>query len=356
MSSHRPFLQYLRNYSDRSRGYLDAHFVAESQRAHEADIQCEEIVDRYAILSRHGKRLRGALMQLGYELAGGTDTERILQTSLSVELLHSALLIHDDIMDHDVLRRGEMTMHEYYRQRYATHPGASDIGSSIAICGGDIGIFMAFSTLAQSGFDPLLIQKAIQLMGKYGIYTGYGQAMDALHTYDPTGSKAQMLKVHKYKTAYYTGVMPLHIGAVLASLQDPDKIAHLVAYGEALGWAFQIQDDILGTFGDAQTMGKSDTSDLTEGKRTIVLLEFLARTDEAGRQLAGRVVGNRHASPDDIALLLEQMRSVGALSSSIDTGWEYVRKAEGLVPLLTTDPGIQSILIDAVRYMMERVA
>jgi geranylgeranyl pyrophosphate synthase len=120
-------------------------------------------------------------------------------------------------------------------------------------------------------------------------------------------------------------------------------------------WAFQIQDDILGTFGDAKTTGKSDVSDIIEGKRTVLLLEFLQRADAAQRNLAGRVVGNPQASDSDIHQLLQAMRDSGALQSSIDLGWKYVHKAEKLVTQLTTDTHTQLIMHDAVQYMMERV-
>lgn len=356
MSTERPFIRYLESYATESQPYLDAFLALQAQSARDADPRSGEIMDHFITLSKGGKRLRGALMKLGYEMMGCKDKEKILKASIATEILHTSLLIHDDIMDRDIRRRGIVTMHEYYRDMYTDRTDdAPHVGVATAISGGDIGIFLAFLALSESHFEPQHVQKAIQIMGSYGAMTGYGQALDMFHTYDAEGTIDMVLKVYKYKTAYYTGVMPLQIGAVLAGQDDPKTIETLKLYGEAFGWAFQIQDDILGTFGDAKTTGKSDISDIIEGKRTVLLLEFLQKADTNQRQLALRVVGNPQASDSDIHQLLQAMRDTGALQSSIDLGWEYVHKAEKLVPQLTTDIQTQSIMHDAVQYMMERV-
>ncbi|MEI6326834.1 MAG: polyprenyl synthetase family protein [Candidatus Roizmanbacteria bacterium] len=356
MSLHRPFLEYLKTYVNESAPYLDAFLAAHARTALEVDPRSGEIMDHFITLSKGGKRLRGALMKLGYEMMGGIETQKILRASISTEILHTSLLIHDDIMDRDIKRRGMVTMHEHYRDKYAnlTNDGPH-VGLATAISGGDIGIFLAFLALGESDLQPQYVQRAVQIMGNYGALTGYGQALDLFHMYDTEGTIEMTLKVHKYKTAYYTGVMPLLIGAVLAGQTNTKVLQILTSFGEAFGWAFQIQDDILGTFGDPKKTGKSDNSDIIEGKRTVLLLEFLQKADATQRSLANKVVGNPRATDADIRQLLQAMRDTGALQSTVDLGWEYVRKAEELTAQLTTDVRAQSIMRDAVQYMMERV-
>ncbi|MEK7167946.1 MAG: polyprenyl synthetase family protein, partial [Patescibacteria group bacterium] len=203
---------------------------------------------------RPGKRLRASLVYYGY-LLGKPEDERIFKAAMAVELVHSALLIHDDFMDQDDIRRGLPTTHQFFAN------GDDHYGASMALNLGDIILTLGYELLLKCGFEPELVNKAAAKLLRTAINTGYGQALDISLEKIPDMDESDPIAVYKTKTALYTYENPLVIGAILAGL-DQEILDILHDYAMDAGVAFQIQDDILGVFGDSQKTGKSDNSDL----------------------------------------------------------------------------------------------
>src|SRR3989344_2551179 len=170
-----------------------------------------------------GKRIRGALMCLSYELCGGKDRE-IFSTSLFLELFHAALLIHDDVIDRDEKRRGVSTIH-------------STFSDAMAINAGDLVYSWTLSYLFSSSFSADRLKRVAMLFASYFTKTMYGQILDI--------SAGETLDTIRLKTAEYTGVLSLLAGATLAGTRNKQTLDALARYGRNLGMVFQIQDDIL---------------------------------------------------------------------------------------------------------------
>ncbi len=210
---------------------------------------------RYS-LEAGGKRVRPVLCLLAAEAVGGTD-EQALPGALALEYIHTYSLIHDDLpaMDDDDLRRGRPTNHKVF-------------GEGHAILAGDALLTEAFGVLASSNLDPSRRAEALVLLAQAAGWRGMagGQALDLegekLSSYDLD----HLRLIHRLKTGALLRAS-LEIGAVLGGATPADRLA-LRAYGEAIGLAFQIQDDILDTTATERAMGKRTGKDAAKGKIT----------------------------------------------------------------------------------------
>jgi len=221
---------------------------------------------RYSVFAG-GKRLRPVLVMAGAEICGA-KAERVLPTAAAMELIHTYSLVHDDLpaMDDDDLRRGRPTNHKVY-------------GDAIAILAGDALLTKAFELIARNakirGVRPQVIPQVVSLIahgaGTFGMIGG--QVMDIKmeggHWKPGKGAEQMLRSIHKHKTAALIRVS-LEAGAILANA-TPVQVKHLGEYGEKIGLAFQIADDVLDVVADKKKLGKSG-SDARNKKLTYVAL------------------------------------------------------------------------------------
>lgn len=219
------------------------------------------VIEAMIELSRGGKRMRGLLTILGYRLAGEDKSEEaeIIKAAVVMELFHLGLLIHDDVMDNDVLRRGVATVQARYEPRH--------IGESVAMCAGDLTFGYGMEIVAGLEISPERVKKAIQVWGRYFSRVGYGQVLDVTKVAD----EASLLAILSLKSGEYSCVLPLVFGATLAG-NDSELIKKLTEYGMELGWVFQLRDDYLAEWGESSKTGKPVGNDSREGKHSFALL------------------------------------------------------------------------------------
>lgn len=233
-----------------------------------------------------GKRLRPAFMYYGYLAAGGTDRERLLDTAVAVELIHTFLLIHDDIIDRDAFRHGEPTLHERYRawgKRHLKLENPEHFGDSIALIVGDMLFAFGNDIIFTSGFPEKNVYAALSRMQRIVAHTVVGQARDIYIEYKGEATEAEILSMYEKKTARYTVEGPLHLGVLLAG-GTPELAAELSRYALPIGVAFQIQDDILGIYGDEGRIGKPVGSDIREGKVTLLVSYVFEHANRATKK------------------------------------------------------------------------
>lgn len=226
--------------------------------------------DQFIKANKGGKKIRGFLIRLGFELAGGKGKD-ILKIAASYEILHSSILAHDDIIDKSPQRRGQPSLYK-------------SAGVEQAITLADYGFFLAMKIISESKFKQNLKIKALNLFSQTMIETAIGQMLDI--------QKGDPFTIMKLKTAKYTIAGPLQLGAILAGA-DQKLIRELGEFGENLGIAFQIQDDILDE--EVQSVDKARTKAL-----------------------------------------------------------EYANKARRIIPKLTNDKKMKRLLNEMVDYMVER--
>jgi geranylgeranyl diphosphate synthase type II len=202
------------------------------------------------------------------------------EVGAAVELLHTAFVIHDDVIDGDDVRRGRLnvsgTFHASALASGATPEDASGFGRTAGILAGDLALTAAIRAVATCGAPPDVVHRLLDLFDAALHTTAAGELADVRLSLGPgTASLLESLAMEEQKTGAYSFALPLQAGAVLAGA-DPEVVASLGVAGRMLGIAFQLVDDLQGVFGDPARTGKSATSDLRTRKQTPLLT--VART------------------------------------------------------------------------------
>ena len=270
---------------------------------------------------RAAKRIRGAFVYYGYLLGNKAPDERIWKAAMGTELVHTALLMHDDFMDQDDIRRGGPTTHKFFEN------GDGHYGESMAVDVGDAVLELGQELLLTANFDAELVKKATIKMLRGIANTAWGQAYDvSLEKMRGEWTEDDGITVHKAKTAIYTYENPLFIGAILAGLEgEVFEILH--DYSMDGGVAFQLQDDILGVFGDPEKTGKSANSDLLQGKCTLLAMKTLLEGSEQQKMDLVKVWGKRKADDTAIRAAKQALIDSGSLEYNRTISRVYAQKA-----------------------------
>lgn len=276
-----------------------------------------------------GKLMRPRLTLATYFGLGGDDGAAVAPVAAAQELLHAALLVHDDLLDHDEVRRGRPNVAGATRARRAAEGhGARQVdeqATAAALLAGDGGLVAAFRLVAAAPVAALTRVQLVDLLAQGVETTVAGELLDVAAELEHPAAVDALL-VAELKTAAYSFRVPLVCGALTAGA-DESVLAVLAEVGTALGLAYQLVDDELGVFGDSATTGKSVLSDLREGKRTELLRQAWLRTDEAGRGVLERHVGNPELDEGDAAVVRGVLRDSGALAATRALAGATARRA-----------------------------
>jgi len=348
----------LATFRDRINPLLRTHFdTVITETAREDDLVASALGEVRDIILAGGKRLRAALMCAGYFAAGGTDEERILRASMSIELVHAFLLIHDDVIDRDDLRHGRESLHAHYarfgKTVFPRDGDAGHFGDSIAIILGDMVAALGNDLVFRSGFPHEHVFRALSELQKIVSYTVIGQAMDLSFEFRKGITRADVLRMYEYKTAKYTVEGPLVLGALLAGA-DNDLIAAIGRYAIPTGIAFQIRDDILGAFGTEDKLGKPVGSDIVEGKRTLPVLFALERAGKADRDELTSILAAGKLGKGDLERFRFILRESGALDSSTDSMIQLVEEARRSIESARIPDDAGRFLVSVADYISER--
>ena len=306
-----------------------------------------------------GKNIRGALTYGSYLMFGGKNEEDILKASNIINITHAFLLMHDDVMDEDDLRRGCPTVHKQYENLFKKkHPKsthAQHLGLSMAINVGDLGSYFGNLILTETDFESEIKIKFLKVLSETIITTAYGQAMDLTFEKDQNLTLAKVLKVHHYKTARYTVSGPLKYGAILAGAgENTNQFRALDLYGTPVGVAFQLRDDELGMFGTRKELGKPVDSDLKEGKLTYPFLRAFEKGTKEQVKFLKYAYGNRKVTAADTEKVRKILVETGALALSQKLGRKLVMMGKKYINQITKDKYYQNLLSVAADYMIER--
>jgi geranylgeranyl diphosphate synthase type I len=267
--------------------------------------------------------------------------------------------MHDDVMDRDEFRRGRPTVWRAFRDLHAEAYGleeATHYGYSMAIIAGDLAAAYAVQALLRSEFEYDVVLKAVELMQDVIEKTGHGQILDMTLEKEPLSAvkEEDVLEVHRLKTALYTIDGPLRMGGILARA-DEDLLRAYTRYAIPVGIAFQLQDDILGVFGDEAIVGKPVDSDIKEGKRTLLVVKAWERATPEQRRVMERVLGNRLASKEEVEMVREIMRSTGALDYVRELALRLAREGSSALDEVDVSSDVREVLKDLAKVVVERV-
>ncbi|OGY25176.1 MAG: hypothetical protein A2Z11_00045 [Candidatus Woykebacteria bacterium RBG_16_43_9] len=333
--------------------YLDEK-IAEASKIHPETTVLGEEIRRF--VAAGGKRVRPAFAYSAYVASSGRSFEAILYASAALELLHAFALIHDDIIDKADLRRGEPSVHkafEYFHKNRKFKGSSQKFGIDTAILVGDLALSFADELLNTAPFPSERIRRAksyYDLMKKQVLY---GEYLDVLVPVKGQVTEEDILKILEYKTAKYTIERPLHIGAVLAGAEEEDLIVYS-SYGVPLGQAFQMQDDVMGTFGSEEKIGKPTDSDIKEGKQTMLVVKAYEFSSSSDRKVLNRVIGNNKATNEEIEEAREIIRQCGALDYSQNLSYKLINSAKAAIREAKLVEEGRNYLLEAADYLLTR--
>ena len=317
-----------------------------------------ELIDGVGQLATQGgKRLRPALVYYTYRACGGAADEEVLPLALSTELLHTYLLIHDDIMDHAEFRRGLPAAHVRFsdaHRAHGFHGDADDFGRSAAILLGDLAQSWAVELACRvsTGRAPGGGELARCFSAMCQEVIG-GQYLELQVAQRRAATEEELLRVLRLKSGRYTAERPIQLGALLAGA-PPEVLAELSRYGAAVGEAFQLQDDLLGMFGDPETVGKPVDADLKEGKFTFLIHHALARATPEQRLTLDAALGNPEATPEQTAAARRVLAETGAREAVAAMIGERLRSAREALAAIDLRPEGHLFLAGLIDYLWER--
>ena len=302
-----------------------------------------------------GKRVRPRSLLTAYLHLGGTDTHAAARVGAAFELLHTALIVHDDVIDLDFSRRGHSNVAGVYRDLALTagsgNVAARHRGLSAAVIAGDLALTGAFRLLDNAGVDEELRQRLAEILDDAVFASAGGELIDVDFSFHPGAPPiSEILHMERLKTAVYSFEAPLQAGAVLAGASD-DVVSTLGLYGQDIGIAYQVVDDLLGVFGAESATGKSSFSDLREGKRTV-LVSYAADKPEWS-ELSG-LIGNPDLTVRDAARARELLVSSGARDHARALVQEYAERARQHLDCPAVTPGLRAALTAVVDDAVNR--
>ncbi|MCI4348771.1 MAG: polyprenyl synthetase family protein [Thermoplasmata archaeon] len=300
---------------------IELSLAREYERARRsADAEFREYFDAlHEFALRGGKRFRALLVLAGYHLASGRPPEPALPAAAALEHFQSWMLVHDDVIDRALERRGGPALHRRFASEHQARSALGDpeqYGIGLAITLGDLEEPFTIQGILAAKVAAPRRMAALTEYSRMAHRTALGQALDIRNGSRLVSevSERDVLLVHELKSAIYTVASPLRIGAILGGA-TPGLLNALERFGIDAGIAFQLRDDILGTGFDASDLGKS-ANDLVEGKRTLLVVRAWHAADGAGRTQLTGVLGNPGSTPAQVEGARDLIRSTGSLAYS----------------------------------------
>lgn len=361
------FIEFLKNAGKEINGATGKYFDEYAAGAAE-NVFVQGALQSLIRQNEGGKRIRGALIKLGEQIASHGQGHNYLPVAVGYELFQTSVLIHDDIIDRSKTRRGKATIHLVSAEELKEKKGnvvpdeeAAHYGISRALCIGDYGFFISYQFLARCAVDSAVLAKVNRLYSQILAMTCEGEIMDTILPFDRisildnyAAYREMVSQIYELKTAWYTLAGPLMLGAVCGGGSDA-LIDLLKQIAIPLGIAFQIKDDLLGIYSSDEVLGKTVLSDIQEGKQTLMLGFAYQNADEAQRTLLDRHYGNPGADEND----LEVVRRVFTQTGAKQYAEEEIRRlsdcSRALIQNDLIDEAYQSILHGLVSYQTGRL-
>jgi len=259
-----------------------------------------------------GKRLRPVLAMLVADAISG-DTERVLPFACSLEIVHNFTLIHDDVMDGDMVRRGRPAIHALF-----------DVPT--AIIAGDAMFARGFEVLAMTDVPPERMRELFTIVARTVWEIAEGQQLDIDFENSGQVTVDQYLNMIEKKTAVLFACAAKGAAIIAEGTGEQEKNMH--EYARLLGLGFQIWDDVLGITADEEKLGKPVGSDIRNGKRTIIVLHALENADLESREMLLSVLGREDATDQEISEVIHTLQDLGSIEFARSMAIEYADRAK----------------------------
>ncbi|MER7695943.1 MULTISPECIES: polyprenyl synthetase family protein [unclassified Streptomyces] len=251
---------------------------------------------------RGGKRMRVVLLHEAARLVTDRPLAGLDAAALSIELLQTHGLVHDDLIDDSPVRRGGPSTYYAYRHRFPGHPRAA---MGLTVLAGDLALALSLRVLLDAKVPTGVRQSMIEVQTRAAADTFVGQIIDLERDFADAPDEEVLHSVADHKSARYSILAPLQLGLLAAGEQPRLFEKELREYARLVGICGQLRDDYLDLFGDADTMGKPTGTDLRDGKHTYTVRALLAAVDDAERRVVDAALGDASCTPETIAAVRE---------------------------------------------------
>lgn len=296
-------------------------------------------------LSQGGKRVRGYLVKLG-QMLFGKDDDSYVDLAAAIEIFQTAILIHDDIIDEADKRRGMDTINAKYK---------GHIGVAKGICIGDLGFFISYRIINNSNISEELKDEIVKIYSKTLHNTVNGEIVDVelplkSLKYHRNMDEKIIYDIYVNKTAWYTIIGPILIGAASAGASEEDK-EKLIEMGTNLGIAFQIKDDLLGLYSSVSDMGKT-LNDIKEGKQTIIYKYAIDHASKEELDVISKYYGNQNVTDEESKIMIELFDKLGAKKNAENLVKKYTDN--GIRIIETMDVQNNDLFMEFANYLLKR--
>lgn len=319
---------------------------------------------------RPGKRIRPLLLLWGFLAFNSKNKKykkpyssninykkfnKIFKIAALIEIMHSFLLIHDDIIDRSDLRRGKPSFHKVMEKYFLNSTYNKNIGTDIALVAGDILFFIAIEIISEINITKKSKDLFLNYFAKCYKITGYGQIFDSL------GSKLKIInqnknyssKVNILKTSYYTIFYPIVMGYALTGKIDKNELENIKNIAIPLGEAFQLRDDIISIFGKSDKTGKPNTTDIEEGKMTAIIEQTLKLLKGEKLDKFKNIFIKENKTKDDINFIknmIIESKAIDIIKEEINL---LYNKSLNFLTKLAIDNYYKKIIIDMIEYLKD---
>jgi geranylgeranyl diphosphate synthase type I len=292
--------------------------------------------------SRHlpfagGKRIRPFLTMISCESVSG-DAKKVLPFAAGLELMHNFTLIHDDIMDHSMLRRKLPAVHVKF-------------GEPTAILSGDLLFAKSFEAILGTSVDFSILKQLQQDFIDCVIAICEGQQLDLEFEKQKTVTEPIYLDMISKKTGALFELSAK--GGGLIGGGNPQEIAALKIYGMALGLAFQIWDDYLDMSSNTTTLGKDIGNDIRNGKKTLIAVHCLSHAADKQKKVLDNIFGNRSASERDVAKVYDLFQELGSVEYARQRALHYIDQGKDAITVLKPSDA-KELLYQLIDYIIQR--
>lgn len=345
------FNQYSKIQKKRIDSYLHVYMSKIKNTSTNKLLFSTSVLDQIDEFVVRGKSIRGILTLLSAELFGYKDKNTALIGASALEMIHSSLLIHDDIMDNDLLRRGKPSVFSQYallaKQHKINSPYFSkSMGISVGNCALLLGIQL-LNKLKNYELTNYILQEifATNIAQMQDVF--FGEKKDC-----PTEKEIE--EIYLYKTARYTFSLPLITGATLAGVNDHTK-QKLGLLGEYIGILFQLQDDNIGLYSNVVQSGKQVGSDVVNNKKTLLRILLEQRLSDNEKRELNTIYGNNNITEKHIALI-RKLNDKYHINQKIEEKKEELKILAGnIVTDLTIIDSYKKILSELIEYISSRL-
>lgn len=313
----------------------------------------KENLNVFADLNNCGKMIRGTLIALGYKF-NNEDINYAINLSTAYEIFETAILVHDDIIDNDILRRGKITVHAFNNEKYQKYLDHKHLSDSIGICIGDYGLYKANDLIVKNYYNDKNFYKILSTYNQTVIDTIRGEIVDVISPFEEKNklflgdTEKNVMDIYTLKTSYYTLVGPMMLGMLLGNNSEKE-IDDIKKFTLPLGIAFQIQDDLLGIYSSDEKLGKTVGSDIKEFKQTL-LYSFIKNTNYYDELL--KHYGNEDYNLEEVQQIFEKSGAKDYAINKIEELYNESKEVLNNIGWLKTED--KEILYDLITFLKER--